>query len=81
VKTRNVTLALPEKLVKRIKVVAAQRDTSISAMLASQLQQLVDEDDGYDVAFRELMSDLRRGYDLGTHGQLNIDRDSLHERR
>ncbi len=81
VNTRNVTLALPDQLVRRIKIIAAQRDTSISALLASQLQLLVDQEDGYDEALRELMSDLRRGYDLGTGGQLRIDRDSLHERR
>lgn len=79
-KTRNVTLALPDELVKKVKILAAQRDTSISAMLAAQLQRLADEEDGYLAAMDDLMADLRRGYNLGTQGQIQSDRDSLHER-
>lgn len=79
-KTRNVTLALPDELVKKVKILAAQRDTSISAMLAAQLQRLTDESDGYLAAMDGLMTDLRRGYDLGTRGQIDFDRDSIHER-
>jgi predicted transcriptional regulator len=80
VKTRNVTLALPDDLVRKVKVIAAQRDTSISAILAAQLQRLADDEEGYLAAMDDLMTDLRRGYDLGTQGQIQSDRDSLHER-
>lgn len=79
-KTRNVTLALPDDLVKKVKVIAAQRDTSISAMLAAQLQRLADEEEGYLTAMNDLMTDLRRGYNLGTQGRIDSGRDSLHER-
>lgn len=79
-KTRNVTLALPDDLVRKVKVIAAQRDTSISAILAAQLQRLADDEEGYLAAMDDLMTDLRRGYDLGTQGQIQSDRDSLHER-
>ena len=79
-KTRNVTLAIPENLVRKVKILAAQRDTSISAMLTAQLQRLADEEDGYLTAMKDLMTDLRRGYNLGTQGHIRSDRDSLHER-
>jgi hypothetical protein len=38
---RNITLSLPVSLLKQIKVVAAQRETSVSALIAEQLQKLV----------------------------------------
>jgi predicted transcriptional regulator len=80
VKTRNVTLALPDDLLRRLKVVAAQQDTSLSAMLAQTLRRIVDEQDGYDEARRQALRDLRKGYDLGTRGRIAWTRDDLHER-
>ena len=79
-KTRNVTLALPEELLRRVKVIAAQRDTSVSAMLAQALREVAEEQEGYEAARRMMLRDLRRGYNLGTHGKTTWSRDSLHER-
>lgn len=79
-KTRNVTLALPEDLLRQIKVAAAQRDTSISAMLTGALRQLAGEEGGYVEARRGMLEDLRRGYDLGTKGKAGWTRNSLHDR-
>lgn len=39
---RNVTLSLPEDLVRRAKVLAAERDTSMSALVTSLLRELVE---------------------------------------
>ena len=49
-------------------------------MLTAQLQRLADEEEGYLTAMSDLMTDLRRGYNLGTQGQIHPDRDSIHER-
>jgi hypothetical protein len=49
-------------------------------MLAAQLQRLADEEEGYLTAMNDLMTDLRRGYNLGTQGRIDSGRDSLHER-
>ena len=80
VRTRNVTLALPEELLGRLRVIAAQQDTSISAMLTASLQQLADQEQGYSEAHRGMMEDMRRGYDLGTGGKITWTRESLYER-
>ena len=45
--SRNLTLALPEDLVRRLKIVAAKQDTSISALLTATLSQLADQEEGY----------------------------------
>ena len=78
--SRNVTLALPEDLLRRLKIVAAKQDTSISALLTATLSQLADQEEGYAEAQDAMLADLARGYDLGTQGKITWSRDSLHER-
>lgn len=56
--SRNLTLTLSTDLVRRAKVVAAARDTSISALVAEFLERLTRDDD-YDEVWqreRELMA-------------------------
>ena len=77
---RNITLALPEELIRRIKLVAAKRDTSISALLASTLSELADQEEGYAEARDGMFMDMAQGYHLGTQGTIEWSRDSLHER-
>ena len=78
--SRNVTLALPEDLLRRMKLIAAKRDTSISALLAATLSELADQEEGYAEARDAMLVDLAQGYHLGTQGMIAWSRDSLHER-
>lgn len=78
--SRNVTLALPEELLRRLKILAAKQDTSISAMLTATLSELADYEEGYSEARDGMIADFTKGYDLGTQGQIDWTRDSLHER-
>lgn len=39
--TRNITLALPSELVRRARIIAAARDTSVSALVAEGLPMRV----------------------------------------
>lgn len=78
--TRNITLALPEELLKEAKIIAAKRETSVSALLRERLEELVREESGYAAAMRGALDALERGYDLGTHGEATWTRDELHER-
>ena len=80
VANRNVTLALPEDLLRRMKIVAAKQDTSISALLTETLAQIADQEEGYAEARDGMLADLTRGYELGTQGKITWSRDSLHER-
>ena len=51
--TRNITLSLPEDLVRRAKVLAAQRDTSVSALVGELLSQLAGTTPDFDLAWAE----------------------------
>jgi predicted transcriptional regulator len=80
VRKRNVTLALPEELLRQLKIIPARRETSLSALLAEALRQIVDAEQGYEQAQRLMLADLERGYPLGTRGKIDWTRDSLRER-
>jgi predicted transcriptional regulator len=80
VKKRNVTLTIPEDLLRQLKIIAAKQDTSISAMITKALRRIADEENGYAEAQRGMLEDLRKGYSLGTRGKIGWTRDDLHER-
>ena len=77
---QNVTLSLPRDLLKRIKRVAADRDTSISALMAEALARVADEDHRYSAARKQALAALRSAGSLGTRGRRTWTRDELHER-
>jgi predicted transcriptional regulator len=75
---RNLTLQLDDDTVRRAKVLAARRSTSVSRLVAEEITRLVTEDDRYQRAHEVAARHLRKGFRLG--GGALPDRDSLHER-
>ena len=61
----NVTLKLDAALLREIRILAAEEGTSISAMLAARLDQIVRERKTYDRARRRALARLREGMTLG----------------
>jgi hypothetical protein len=80
VETRNVTLALPRSLLRKVKFLAVERDTSISGLLTEFLEEIVNKHDDYERARRKAIRDLRRPPDLATGGRVSWKRDDLHRR-
>jgi hypothetical protein len=60
----NVTLKLDADLLREARVLAAEEDTSISAMLAARLEQIVGERKTYQRARKRALARLREGMDL-----------------
>jgi hypothetical protein len=79
VETEDITLALPRALLEKVKAVAAERETSVSALLAASLQEIVRNHDD-PAAVQRAGARVRKGYDLGSGGRLRAGRDELHER-
>ena len=77
---QNVTLALPADTIRRLKVLAAERGSSISRMLTEQLEEILERDDVYERATRRILSHFEQGFELGTGGRRTWTRDELHER-
>ena len=64
VKTQNLTLKLPAETIRQAKIVAAGRSTSISALVASKIEELVGEDAKYQAARRRALEWLSQGWHL-----------------
>lgn len=79
-KTQNVTLSIPKELLFQVRLMAITRDTSISGLLTRTLERLVQEEDSFARARRRHLWWLEQAVDLGTGGQIVIQRDELHER-
>jgi hypothetical protein len=75
---RNLTLTLPVELVRRAKIVAAQRDTSISALVAEFLEGLTTGDD-YDEVWRRERDMMQQGLPMSV-GSVTWTRDDVHAR-
>ncbi len=77
---QNVTLSVPVDLLKDAKVMAAQRGTSLSALMVEGLKRAVRDEERFEQAARRIKKRLRRGFDLGTKGEALPRRADLHER-
>jgi hypothetical protein len=75
--TQNLTIPLPVKTLKRARIAVARRGTSISALVAEKINEVAAEDDRYEVAKRQALRVLARGFRLG--GRL-LSRDAAHRR-
>ncbi|MDR2374784.1 MAG: hypothetical protein LBD77_12010 [Bifidobacteriaceae bacterium] len=76
--TRNVTLSLPDDVFRRAKVLAATLDTSVSALVAEALGQMVGRD-GYDPMWQREEALMRQGSGLVMGGP-PLTRDQAHAR-
>jgi len=80
----NLTLQLDQEVVRRAKVVAAKRGTSVSALVAQELGALVARDERYEEARRralELMASARpRGGRAWTRDDIYAERLDRHDR-
>ncbi len=74
----NITLKVEQRLVREAKVLAARKGTSVSRLLADQLDELIRRDKAYDVAKRRALARLRKGRDL--QWSPPASRQDLHER-
>ena len=78
--TQNITLAIPKEILLKVKLIAVKRQTSISGLLTQTLEQLVQQEDAYAHARQRHLLWLEQAADLGTGGQIQTQRDELHER-
>lgn len=75
---QNITVSLDQRTIRRAKILAAKRGTSISGLLAHQIEALVGEEEAYERAERQALALLDQGFHLG--GVIRASRDELHER-
>jgi hypothetical protein len=62
---QNITIALEQQLLRKARILAAERGTSASRLLADELGRHVGDAEDYDRSRREALADLDRGLSLG----------------
>lgn len=75
---QNITLCLSRHTLRQARILAARRDTSVSALLTSELERLASEEEAYSHAQARALARLETGFHMG--GVHKLDRDALHER-
>jgi predicted transcriptional regulator len=78
--TQNITLAVPREVLRQVKRLAADRDTSVSALMTEALADLAAEDRRYAAARRRGLASLAAARSLGTGGRRSWTREDLHDR-
>ncbi|MEA3351966.1 MAG: CopG family transcriptional regulator [Chloroflexota bacterium] len=79
-RTQNITLSLPKKTLHKVKLIAVQKETSLSGLLTQVLDELVTREEEYIRARRQHLAWMEHCADLGTGGEIHWKRDDIHER-
>ena len=75
---QNVTVRLDRQTLRKVKVLAARRATSISGLVAHEIETLIGEEEAYQRTRRQAIRLLDQGFQFG--GVIPVTRDDLHER-
>ncbi len=77
-KKQNVTISISRDTVRKARILAARRSTSISRLLAEQIEKLVGAEEVWERSERSALALLEQGFHLG--GKITATRDQWHER-
>jgi hypothetical protein len=73
-------LSLPEPLLRRFRIYAAERNQSMTSLMEEAIRNLIDENGQAMQAKRRFLERIRSAPDRGTGGLIRWTRDELHER-
>jgi hypothetical protein len=62
---RNLTIQLEDDLVRRAKVLASKRVTSVSGLVAHELDDMISEDERYEEARRQALESMENAQPRG----------------
>ena len=74
----NITIKLDKTLVRRIRVLAAEKGTSVSALIAASFEEELNQRDRYERAKKDAVAAMRKGLNLGDRV---LTREEMHEPR
>lgn len=74
----NLTIKLDKALLRQVRILAAEQDTSISALVSAKLEEAVRQRNEYSQAKQRALAALENGFDLG--GSVPT-REEIHERK
>jgi hypothetical protein len=75
---QNVTISISIETVRKVRILAARRSTSISGLLAEEIDKLVEAEQAWERSEQSAIALLEQGFHLG--GLIPASRDELHDR-
>ena len=76
--TQNITLSLPKSILRKVKLLAVRRRSSVSRLLTSAVEKMLEEETDYEAARKRQVALLEKGFNLGFRKPAS--RDELHDR-
>ena len=76
---QNITLSLNVQTLKKARVLAAQRGTSVTGLITQQIEELVEKNDSYEIAKARALELLRSGF--GFEGIEHMTKEKMHDRK
>ena len=75
---QNLTISISPETLRKARILAARRATSISGLLAAEIERLVGDEEAWEQSERSALALLDQGFHFG--GVIRASRDELHER-
>lgn len=77
---RNLTLNLPAPLIRKLRIYAAQRSQSMTAVVKEAVERITEENSESHKAAKRLIERLRNSPDRNVGGKITWARDQLYDR-
>lgn len=77
---QNITLSVPKEILKQVKLIAVQKNTSVSKLLTQKLQEIVEKEKAYLRAKERQVYLVQEGFDMQVNEQPSWKRDELYDR-
>lgn len=78
---QNITLSIPKEILKKVKHIAVEKNTSVSGLLSRHLEDIVARDSAYKKAKANQMEIMEKGFDLIGEEKRSWNREDLHDHR
>ncbi len=75
---QNITLSLPKPTLRKVKMLAVERQASVSRLLTQAIEQMLEDETDYEKARKRQVTLLEKGFRLGFRKPAS--RDEIHER-
>jgi len=77
---QNITLSVSKDILRKAKIIAINRGTSLSGLITRIMEELTSQEEGFEAAQIRYLNRLESPADLGTKGDIQWSREDLHQR-
>ena len=77
---QNITLSLPREILKKGKMVVAQKGISFNELVRELLQMTAENEEEYRTSAERQIRQIGKKIELGTKGKISWKRDQLYQR-